>query len=42
MAEIRGRTDIPDTLKAKILTDNPARLFGIDVKAWGKALAAAR
>lgn len=42
MAEIRARTDIPDTVKAKILTDNPARLFGIDVAAYRKTLATAR
>jgi len=42
MAEIRARADIPDTVKAKILSENPARLFGIDAAAYRKTLAAAR
>jgi uncharacterized protein len=34
MAEIAERTDISEAAKAKILTHNPARLFGIDVAAY--------
>lgn len=42
MAEILARTDIPQTAKEKILTHNPARLFGIDVTAYQRALVTAK
>lgn len=36
MAEIAAREDISQTVKEKILTHNPARLFGIDFDGWKK------
>lgn len=42
VAEIQERTDIPQTAKEKILTHNPARLFGIDVNAYQCAAAGAQ
>jgi predicted TIM-barrel fold metal-dependent hydrolase len=31
VGELRGRTDIPESAKRKIITDNPARFYGLQV-----------
>jgi predicted TIM-barrel fold metal-dependent hydrolase len=39
MAEIAERADLAPAVKEKILTHNPARLFGIDLAAWQRTAA---
>ena len=41
MAEIAERDDISDTVKEKILSHNPARLFDIDLAGYRQRLARA-
>lgn len=41
MAEIAERADLAPAVKEKILTHNPARLFGIDLAAWQRTAAGA-